>query len=253
MSLVGGFPVGAKLIECAYNNGSISKRNAELMLCYCLNSAPAFIVSSVGIGMLLDIRLGIVFLTSNFISSLIILHLTIPFKEKGDSRNCETRESRSFSDIFVKATYDATNTMLSICGFIVLFSAIIEILKSFTIKTNYILSLLEISNGIVLADGVVYLIAFLIGFAGFCVHFQVLSICKTLKPRYILVLISKIIHGFLMIIFSKVIIKMFNISVFTSSQASEIAYKFSEISVCFGIAFICLSVLFIISVCKEYN
>ena len=253
MSLISGFPVAAKLIEGAYNNGNISKRNAELMLCYCLNSAPAFIVSSVGVGILLDIKLGFMFLISNFIASLILMLITIPFKETITSTKCTTRENKSFSDAFVKSTYDATNTMLSICGFIVLFSAIIEILKSISDEINPLLSFLEITNGIVLADGSVYLIAFLIGFAGLSVHFQILSICKTLKPRYVLILISKIIHGILMVIFSKIFIKIFDLSVYTSSSAIRQTYKFSEISVFFGIAFICLSVLFIISVSKEYN
>ena len=253
MSLFGGFPVGAKLIEGAYNNGSISKKNAELMLCYCLNSAPAFIVSSVGIGILSNIRVGFIFLLSNFLSSVILMLITIPFKDKTENTKLKICEQNSFSDIFVKSTYDASNTMLSICGFIVLFSAIIEILKSILDDINPLLSFIEITNGIVLAEGSVYLIAFLIGFAGFCVHFQVLSICKTLKPRYILILITKIIHGFLMVVFSKIFIKIFNITVYTSSMAAKQIYKFSEISVCFGIAFICLSVLFIVSVSKEYN
>lgn len=253
MSLIGGFPVGAKLIENAYQKGNISKKNSELMLCYCLNSTPAFIVSSVGVGILSDIRFGFVLFFSNLLSSLIIMIMVIPFKEK--NKLIENKvEQKTFCEAFVKSTYDATNTMLTICGFIVLFSSVIEILQEIIGRSkHFIIYFLELTNGIVLADGSIYFIAFLIGFSCICVHFQVLAVCKTLKPGYILLFIFRVIHGLLMMFISKIIVKLFDISVVTSHNYSDKIYKFSEVSVLFGIAFITLSIFFIISVSKENN
>lgn len=48
LSLIGGYPVGAKLLNEAVREKRISAEKAGLMLCYCVNSGPAFAVSAVG-------------------------------------------------------------------------------------------------------------------------------------------------------------------------------------------------------------
>lgn len=255
MSFIGGFPVGAKIIEKSYINGDITKRNAELMLCYCVNSTPSFIVISVGLGILSDIRFGYIYLIANLISGMILFLIMSLFYENEVTER-RTVSYKSFSEIFVNSTYEATNSMINVCGFVVLFSSINAILSSL-INNNAIknisLIFLEITNGIILADKNIYLIAFLLGFAGFSVHFQVLSICKNLKPNYTLFLLFRIIHGILMMIISKIIIRFFGISLSTVLLSSNNIYEFSQISAVFGVLFIVLSIMFIISVSIENN
>ena len=129
MSFVGGFPVGTKIIEKSYTNGDITKRNAELMLCYCVNSTPSFIVISVGLGILSDIRFGYIYLIANLISGMILFLIMSLFHTDRVTER-KTVSNKSFSEIFVNSTYEATNSMINVCGFVVLFSSINAILSS---------------------------------------------------------------------------------------------------------------------------
>lgn len=48
IGLIGGYPVGAKLVADAYKNRSITKNDAAHMLGFCSNAGPAFIFGVVG-------------------------------------------------------------------------------------------------------------------------------------------------------------------------------------------------------------
>lgn len=45
ISFIGGYPVGAKIINGLYRDGEISLKTAERMLSFCVNAGPAFVVS----------------------------------------------------------------------------------------------------------------------------------------------------------------------------------------------------------------
>lgn len=250
MSCIGGFPVGAKLIEQSFINGKISKKNAELMLGYCVNSAPSFIIITVGSGIIQNVKIGYILFIANVLSSLVIFLFSNLLKEKVNTINSFKMDNIPFSEVFVKCTYDATNSMLGICGFVILFSTIISIIDClFTAGTvkNLFLSLLEITNGVLMLKNI-YAIAFIIGFSGICVHFQIFSMCKKLRPNYIRFLMFRILHGFLMMVIVKISSKIFNISLNTLSMNTNYTPNFSQTSVIFGILLIALSVFFIISV-----
>lgn len=255
LSCIGGFPVGAKLINNAYLKGNISKKNSELMLGYCVSSGPSFIILAVGCGILDDKKLGYVLFTSNILANIIIAIILSFFKKPTKNKLKIQKLSTPFSEVFVNATYDATQSILGICAYVVLFSTIISVFNNIFIKSNIknaLLSLLEITNGISLS-GNLYFIAFLLGFGGICVHFQVLTMCKDLKPRYSLFLLLRILHGTLLSLITKFIVMVFNINVSTLSPGSQLTYKFSENSIAFGIALVALSVAFILSVNKQNN
>lgn len=58
LSLIGGYPIGAKLISILYDKQEITKSQAERMLCFCVNSGPAFLISAVGAIMLNSVKIG---------------------------------------------------------------------------------------------------------------------------------------------------------------------------------------------------
>ena len=45
MSMIGGYPVGARTIAQLLEQGRIQPRTARRMLCFCINAGPAFVVS----------------------------------------------------------------------------------------------------------------------------------------------------------------------------------------------------------------
>ena len=56
--LLGGYPSGAKTAADLYTQGQITRREAELLLGFCDNCGPAFLLGYVGAGILGDTRAG---------------------------------------------------------------------------------------------------------------------------------------------------------------------------------------------------
>lgn len=254
ISLIGGYPVGAKLIDEEYKNGNIDKLSAEKMLGFCVNSGPSFIVIAVGSEILNDEKIGIVLLLSSILASITIALLS--FKKIKTNQSIKTDDNFIFSDEFVNATFDASSSIIGICSFIIVFSSIIGTINS-TLGNNTLVTMikltLEITNGVLIADGNILLISFLLGFSGFCVHFQVLSTCKNLRPNYIKFLLYRILHGILSVIITYCILKIFNFSYQTISLGGEYLTDVSRFSLLFSVALIFCSVIFISSLRKNYK
>ena len=70
LSFIGGYPVGGKLLNEAVKSGKISKENAGIMLNYCVNAGPAFIVLAVGGGILGSKKIGYLLLLAHIICCL---------------------------------------------------------------------------------------------------------------------------------------------------------------------------------------
>ena len=71
LSILSGYPVGAKIVADLYENGSITKEEAYKITTFTSNSGPMFILGSVGIGMLASKKLGIIILISHILGALI--------------------------------------------------------------------------------------------------------------------------------------------------------------------------------------
>ncbi len=254
VSFIGGFPVGARLIEEEYKLGNIDKKLGENMLAYCVNSGPAFIIIGVGSTILNNKELGIILFISNFLASFIIAFILRYQNKKSFSLKTEANKKQSISDVFVEATAKASTSIIGICGFVILFSTLIEVVMSLPITNvirNLLCSLLEITNGTIICDKNVYLIAFLLGFGGICVHFQILSVTKALKPNYIKFLIYRIIHGFLTTFILFVILKIHPIIIPTINGNVDFSGSISSISLPFAASLVLLCTIFLQSLRKN--
>ena len=85
LSMIGGYPVGAKIISELYNKNAINNKTANIMLLYCVNAGPAFIISVVG-GILGSKKLGLLLIVSHLISSTIISLCCAPVLRKQDNK-----------------------------------------------------------------------------------------------------------------------------------------------------------------------
>ena len=52
MSLIGGFPIGAKMTAELYCDGRLTENQAQRLNMFCMNAGPAFTVTAVGVSML---------------------------------------------------------------------------------------------------------------------------------------------------------------------------------------------------------
>ena len=73
LSLIGGYPIGAKLIEEASISGRVDRRTYHSLICCCINAGPAFTVIAVGEGLFGSETLGYYFFVSHSVSAFILL------------------------------------------------------------------------------------------------------------------------------------------------------------------------------------
>lgn len=60
LSLIGGYPVGAKMLAAKSAAGAAGSRTAERLLCFCVNCSPAFLIAGVGIPYFHSVEVGCV-------------------------------------------------------------------------------------------------------------------------------------------------------------------------------------------------
>ncbi len=214
LSLVGGYPLGAKLLS---QNG-ISDEKTKVMINYCINAGPAFVVLAVGKGVFKSTLIGWVLFLSQIISSLIIALFLARFLKR--DKKIATPKKLGVVDNFVLSAADAADTIIKICSLVILFSVIcgyIEMLSK-TLKPFAVLALLcEVTTAVFKSQNILTT-AFLLGFAGVSIWCQVLSLLKGIKINFILFIIFRIIHGFLSCGLTLLFLKLFKISISTISN-----------------------------------
>ena len=200
ISLVGGYPIGAKTISTLLKEGRINKATAQRMLCFCVNAGPAFVVSAVGAGMFADRRIGIILFICQVISTLIVgavvsYSSNIPQVARPEFAN------RKNSEAFVEAVSGASSSMIVMCAFAVLFSGIAAMLADLEGVSRVILSgFLEVAAGNIAAAQIggemaVVLASMFISFSGLSVIFQVMFFFKGQEISFWPFFISRIAHG----------------------------------------------------------
>lgn len=201
-SFISGYPVGSRLISELYKNGKVSETKAKRMLDFCVCAGPGFIVLAVGEGSLFSRADGYRLLTAHLLSAVlmaVLSHLLNKSKTENPSKP-KPVISTPLSQAFTESVCDAARTMLSVSAFVVAFSGLGGMVSSFQSTTPIISktvrAALEVTVGIGLfGRKQLPIIAFLLGFGGVSVHFQVLSSVWRLHYPYYRLLLSRTLHG----------------------------------------------------------
>lgn len=242
MSMIGGYPIGSKLISILKKEEIIDDKTANKMLMFCINPGPAFVIIAVGSGMLRSHKAGVILFASTTLSSIVIGIIILSVFNVNS--NLLKRKHIAFSEGVVKSISEATSTVINICSFVIIFTCIGSAIKYILPDniSNCFISLLEVTNGcLYLSKYSIYFVAFIISFSGLAVHFQVFSICRHIKINYSLFYLCRIIHSILTVFITYVLEKIFPIYIDTSSFGEiKKTLEISATSVC-SLCLICLS------------
>ncbi len=245
---LGGYLAGAKSAESLHKNGIISKSQSEKLVLFCTNAGMGFCVNAVGNAMLCSREAGRILLVSLCISSLItgfILNF-IPLSSSDIIKTQQTSKT-SFSDAIVSSVSSASYTMLTVCGFVTLFSGICAVsnfyIENETLKT-VVSCILEVTNGCIDLTGKAPLpvIACVCAFGGICIHLQIFSMSRINIFRFYL---SRIIHAVSAYLICGIILHFNPIEspVFLSFSQNAEAFSFSPMA---AVSLIFLSFLLIL-------
>lgn len=252
LSLLGGYPIGAKITNELFVRGELDKTTAKKLLRFCINPSPAFFISMVGMNIFKNTLVGVILFISNAISCLILSCLFTPKTKKPPIANAKSK-GENFSDSFVYSVLIGAEITINICAFVVLFSAICEILKTMPISLkaySFIAPFLEISFGITEISQIgipTYFYGFLLSFGGISTIFQVKQAAKNINPSFIFILFHRIVHGFMTLLISLLLFKLFPINYEVFSSGTVI--KFTEYPLFIpSVMLIIFSVLFLMFV-----
>lgn len=231
MSMTGGYPVGARMTAQLIEDGKITPEQGKRMMLFCVNAGPAFVIGTVGTVILSSRRAGVIVFLSLILTSVFIGICTRFFDE---AKACPEPNKADFNPgVISQSVAQGTNAMLMMCGWILLFSCINSFIASLPLDENILIwtdVIAEVTNGCTAASRVfpVSVQALVMGWAGLCVHCQLLPFIKVtgLKMRYFF--LSRIVHGALATVTATVLFRLFpcEVSVF-STNSSVIPASFS--------------------------
>ncbi len=222
LGTISGYPVGAKIVCNLKKQKIISKIEAERLIAYTNNSGPLFILGTVGISLFKNNQIGLLLLFSHIISCLLVGFIFKNWKKQNefkiDYKLFKTEQNKilklsDFGEILGDAIKNAISTILTIGGFVVLFSVILSIIETSGIfdlfatclsrlgineyfSKAFFYGLIELTNGMKLSSELfslnntisILLTSFLLGFGGISILLQVYSIIAkegiSIKPYF---------------------------------------------------------------------
>ncbi len=217
MGLIGGYPIGAKMTASLLEQKQIDSKTAVHLLCFCVNAGPSFLITAVGTGLMGNFYAGFLLLCCQWISAILI-GLWLGFLNRGRVLVEERKRKKSslpFSAALVQGVQSGIQGMLSVIGYVLLFSAIIELFFTFFGRENplilLIAGLLEVTTGCIhtAAGGDLVLIGFFVSFSGLSVFFQAISFFKEKDFSFFPFFLSRVVHGMITAILVRIGILLF--------------------------------------------
>lgn len=189
VGMLGGYPVGAKLIADAYRDKQIDASDAKRMLGFCNNAGPSFVFGIVG-----------TYFSANYIPWIVLVILILSAiltgwllpRTSGCNHIVHINKQISFNKIFQSSLV----SIASVCGWVILFRVIISILKRWLfwmladVMQVCLSGVLELANGcislgLINNDGMRFVISTgLLSFGGLCVYLQTVSVVGDLGTGY---------------------------------------------------------------------
>ena len=212
LSFVGGYPTGANAVSALYKNGTITTAEARHLLRFCVCGGPAFIVGAVGAGLVGNAQFGWLLLAAHLLAALVIGIVCAPSRRDRPPVPAPVVPSLPPSAALVKAVSDSCETVLTVGGFVLTFSAVLSLADACGLAdllgrfATWLPCLLEVSNGCAAAAHHVaapLLLGFALGFGGLSVHCQVaaaLDGTDLLTPSFVT---ARLAHGLLGALFTQ--------------------------------------------------
>lgn len=250
-SMLGGYPVGCRLINELCSQKKIDKKSANIMQMYCINAGPAFIITAVGSGILGNKAFGIILFVAHITSSTILALLCAKrIRKNFKNYNYPNKNVTKFSDIFVKSTADAAQSVMTICFYVILFSVVnsyLIFLLGDVPVLRYIFYFTEVTTAVTYTKNI-YFISFLLGFSGISIWCQIFSLSKNAGIDLKLFILGRILHGGMSCSITYFLIKILKISnaVYSNAQLSEARMIYDDLSVTLSIVIMVVVLLIFI-------
>ncbi len=218
MSIISGYPVGAKMTADLYQSGKVTREEAFRMTSFCSTSGPMFIIGAVGVGMLLSPRAGYIILLSHIIAAFLngFLYRKIKAKELPHEKIVVDKNTNDLGSMVL----DSALSIISVGAIIAIFFVIITSLSpllSFLPKSiaSIFAGLIEITRGCkdislcLSPDFAICACSFIISFGGISTMLQSLTMLSKIKMPVWLFTLQKFSHAVLALLISILLVMIF--------------------------------------------
>ena len=232
LSIISGYPIGAKLINEAYKSGQVDLISAKKMMSYCSVSGPMFIIGSIGIGVFKSVKIGYILLLCHIIGAILNgIFFRNAYKNSKEQDTPHEFAKTTSTNILSDTMYDSIISILLVGGYIVFAFVLIDLLNNlmlmptlshilsnvFRLKNNqttlaFLNGMLEMTRGLInvgeqsLSTPLnICLSSFLIAFGGVSIFLQSLNFTKELKIKKSYFLFQKFCQGIITLLVSIVV------------------------------------------------
>ena len=228
MSILSGYPLGAKLVEEFYDQGLLSYNDAKTAISYCSTSGPIFMIGSVGVSLFVSQTSGLIIFLSHIFASFFNGFL---FKNKQKPLQNNVKKVEGINqNILSDSMYQTVLSCIFVGGFIAFAYLLIDIFYNFGIinfigdfidnvllfgKGNfgqYIASgilevtrgCLELSQSSISITAKTIIASGLTAFGGLSVHLQSMGFLSQIGIKYSYFFKTKIAHTVITVVLSYV-------------------------------------------------
>ncbi len=219
MSMVSGFPSGAKYTRNLLDREMINEEEASILLTFTHFSNPLFILGFVSNMLQSNPRIALIILIVHYLANFIIGFFSRP-KEKPKEEAISLRKGLSLmhqkrihnplnlGQIVKNAIFQTFETLVLMLGTMTFFLMINEFLNTILplshLSSSFLSGLLEMTQGIVKVSTLslpismkASLVTFFLSFGGLSVHMQVYSIISDTKIKYQKFVKARMVHALL--------------------------------------------------------
>lgn len=184
---LGGYPTGARSAVQLYEQGALTRAEAERLLGFCNNCGVGFLVGFVGAGVFGSVRTGILLLAVHIASALLsgaVLCRLARRSEETPLLPCHLpTQSASFSQALVASVSGALTSTLTVCAYIVFFRTVTSLVQLPGILSGVV----EMVGAVASLPGDVFGFAAAAGitaWGGLSVHCQTMAVVGELSLRW---------------------------------------------------------------------
>lgn len=226
--LVGGYPTGALLTDELLQNDNIDKKQARRMLRFNMCGGCGFIITAVGSAVYSSTETGLILFLSNVLSALTV-GIILSFTEKREKAEFYSFSKEiGYGDALSLATGSAVKAVLNMTAYIMLFSALNEIVSI----PGTVMPLIEITSGVCTGERIpLPILSAFLSFGGLCIHMQVLPVILKAGMSYFDFLLFRVINALVSFFFTKAVTMIFPAEKYVFSNTGETVPQFFSVNI----------------------
>lgn len=224
LSLIGGYPIGARCVESLFESNGLTEAQAKKLSLIAVSSGPGFVINFVGSALLNSKEAGLILFVSQIVGFFTVAFLVGRFI-KTDSKSVVIKQQNKGS--FVNAVEKGCKATIDMCAMVIAFSVITavinEVLKYYPMLCDLLTGILEVTTACNLFSlkYPLYVTSLVIGFGGVCVHAQIFSALNNVKINKMLFFLFRIIQGITAGLTTYILLILFPVSVTVFSSVEN--------------------------------